>query len=72
MAEVNCLAAPVTECLVDANLPGGLYERMAMTGDSIEMGGTTVIQVTSKQSTMAHNSTEAELDAASFLGKILC
>jgi hypothetical protein len=71
MAEVNRLAPPVTECLVDANLPGGLYERMATTGGSVEMNGTTVIQVAAKQTMMAHNSTEAELDAASFLGKIL-
>jgi hypothetical protein len=35
------------------------------------MGGTTVIQIASKQTTMAHNSTEAEIDAASYLGKIL-
>jgi hypothetical protein len=72
LVEVNRLTPPVTECLVDANLPGGLYERMAMTGGSIEMGGTTVIQVASKQTTMADNSTEAKIDAASFLGKILC
>jgi hypothetical protein len=71
LVEVNRLAPPVTEWLVDANLPGGLYKRMATTGGSVEMGGTTVIQIASKQTTMAHNSTEAELDAASFLGKIL-
>jgi hypothetical protein len=71
LAEVNRLAPPVTERLVDANLPGGLYERISTTGGSVEMGGTTVIQVALKQTTMAHNSTEAEIDAASFLGKIL-
>ena len=70
-ANVSRLAPPVTECLVDANLPGGLYERMATTGGSIEMGGTTVIHVCKKQDTMAENSTEAEIDAAAFLGKIL-
>jgi hypothetical protein len=43
IGEVNRIAPPVTECLVDANLPGGLYERMATTGGSIKMGGTTVI-----------------------------
>jgi hypothetical protein len=67
--EVNRLAPPVTECLVAANLPGGLYERMATTGGSVEMGGTTVIPIASKQTTMAHNSTKAEINAASFLGK---
>ena len=35
------------------------------------MGGTTVIQICQKQTTMAENSTQAELDAAAFLGKIL-
>jgi hypothetical protein len=40
LVEVNRLAPPVTECLVNTNLPGGLYERMATTGGSIEMGGT--------------------------------
>jgi hypothetical protein len=68
LVKVNRLVPPVTECLVDANLPRGLYERMTTTGGSIEMGGTTVIQAAS----MAHNSTEAKIDVASFLGKILC
>jgi hypothetical protein len=65
------ISPPVTECLVDANLPGGLYERMATSGGSIEMGGTTVIHICQKQEAMAENSTEAELAAAAFLGKIL-
>jgi hypothetical protein len=29
IAEINRISPPITECLVDANLPGGLYERMA-------------------------------------------
>jgi hypothetical protein len=70
-AEINHLAPPVTECLVDANLPGGLYERMATTGGSIKMSGTTVISIASKHTTMAENSTEAETAAALFLGMIL-
>jgi hypothetical protein len=44
---------------------------MATTGGSVEMGGTTVIQIASKQTTMAKNLAEAKLDAASLLGKIL-
>jgi hypothetical protein len=44
-AEINRISPPITECLVDANLPGGLYERMATSGGSIEMGGTTVISI---------------------------
>jgi hypothetical protein len=47
--EVNRNAPPVIKCLVNANLPGELYEQMATTGGSIKMGGTTVIQVASKQ-----------------------
>ena len=69
--QVNRISPPITECLVDTNLPGGLYERMATTGGSIEMGGTTVIPIAQKQTTMAENSTEAELAAAAFIGKIL-
>jgi hypothetical protein len=38
---------------------------------SIEMGGTTVISIAQKQTTMAESSTEAELAAAAYLGKIL-
>jgi hypothetical protein len=71
LGEVNRIALPVTECLVNANLPGGLHERMATTGGSIEMGGTTVVPIAHKQDVMAENSTEAEIDAAVYLGKIL-
>jgi hypothetical protein len=71
LGKVNRIAPPVTECLVDANLPGGLHERMATTGGSIEMGGTTVVPIAQKQDVMAENSTEAEIDAAVYLVKIL-
>jgi hypothetical protein len=72
IGEVNHLVAPpVTECLVDANIPGGLYEQMATTGGLIEKGGTTVVPIAHKQDFMAENSTEADIDAAAYLGKIL-
>jgi hypothetical protein len=71
IGEVHRIAPPVTEWLVDANLPGGLYERMATTGGSIEMGGTAKVPIAHKQDVMAENSTEAKIDAAAFLGKIL-
>jgi hypothetical protein len=71
IAEINRISPPITECLVDANLQGGLYERMAASGGSIEMGGTTVILIAQKQTTMAESSTEAEIAAAAYLGKIL-
>jgi hypothetical protein len=70
-AEINRISPPITECLIDANLPGGLYERMATSGGSIKMGGTTVISIAQKQTTMAENSTEAEIAAVAYLGKIL-
>jgi hypothetical protein len=44
---------------------------MATSGGSIKMGGTTVISIAQKQTTMAESSTEAELAAAAYLGKIL-
>jgi hypothetical protein len=70
--QVNRLVAPpVPECLVNPNLTGGLYERMVMTGRSIEMNGITVIQIAAKQTTMAENSTKAKTHAVLFLGKIL-
>ena len=65
--EVHSVAripAPFTEAHVDANLPSGLYERIATSGGSIEMGGTTVIAVCKKQDVMAANTTESEIDAA--------
>jgi hypothetical protein len=70
-AKINRISPPIAECLVGANLPGGLYERMATSGGSIEMGGTTVISIAQKQTTMAERSTEAEIAAAAYLGKIL-
>jgi hypothetical protein len=44
---------------------------MATTGGSIEMGGTIVVPIAHKQDVMAENSTEAEIDVATYLGKIL-
>jgi hypothetical protein len=69
--EINRMSPPITECLVNANLPEGLYERMATSGGSIEMGETADISIAQKQTTMAESSTEAELAAAAYLGKIL-
>jgi hypothetical protein len=70
-AEISRISPPTTECLIDANLPGRLYERMATSGGSIEMEGTTAIFIAQKQTTMAESSTEAEIAAAADLGKIL-
>jgi hypothetical protein len=68
---VNRITPPITECLVDANLPGGLYERMATSGGSIEMGGTTTISIACKQTCMSESTTEAETAAAAYLGKVI-
>jgi hypothetical protein len=56
--------APFTEAHADSNLPGGIFERLAQAGASIEIGGTTVITICKKQDTMADNSTVAEIGAA--------
>ena len=63
--------APFTEGQVDANLPGGVFEHLAQTGGSIEMGGTTVIPICKKQDTMAENTTESEIGAAHLMVKFI-
>jgi hypothetical protein len=63
---VNRITPPITECLVDANLPGGLYEHMATSGGSIEMSGTTTISIACKQTCMSESTTEAEIAAAAY------
>jgi hypothetical protein len=68
---VNQITPPITECLADANLPGGLYECMATSGGSIEMGGTTTISIACKQTCMSESTTEAENAAAAYLGKVI-
>jgi hypothetical protein len=70
-AKIIRISPPIAECLVNANLRGGLYERVATSGGSIKMGGATVISIAQKQTTMAESSTEAEIAAAAYLGKIL-
>jgi hypothetical protein len=68
---VNRITPPITECLVNANLPGGLYERMATSGGSIKMSGTTTIYIACKQTCMSESTTEAEIAAAAYLGKVI-
>jgi hypothetical protein len=64
-SEISQISPPITECLVNENLPGRLYERLATSGGSIEMGGTTVLLTTQKQTTMAESS-EAEIAAGAY------
>jgi hypothetical protein len=61
--------APFTEAYADSNLPGGIYERHAHAGASIEISGTTVITICKKQDTMSDNSTIAEIGAANLTVK---
>jgi hypothetical protein len=56
--------APFTECFVDDNLPGGIFEKTPFLGFSIEMAGTCVFPLCCKADTPADNTTESEMDAA--------
>jgi hypothetical protein len=60
--------APFTECFVDANLPGGIYEKTPFLGFSIEMAGTCVFALCCKAETPANNTTESEMDAGNRAG----
>jgi hypothetical protein len=64
-------SAPFTECFVDANLPGGIYEKTPFLGFSIEMAGTCVFALCCKAETPADNTTESEMDAGDRAGKSL-
>jgi hypothetical protein len=64
-------SAPFTESFVDANLPGGIYEKTPFIGFSIEMAGTYVFPLCCKADTPAGNTTESEMDAANRNGKSL-
>jgi hypothetical protein len=59
------------ESFVDANLPGGIYEKTPFLGFSIEMAGTCVFPLCCKADTPAGNTTESEMDAANRSGKSL-
>ena len=64
-------AAPYTESYVDANLPGGIFEKTHFLGFAISMSGTCVFTHCRKADTPAENTTEAEMDAGNQLGKAL-
>mgnify|MGYP000361726594 CR=1 FL=1 len=63
--------APYTESYVDANLPGGIFEKTPYVGFAISMSGTCVFTHCRKADTPAENTTEAEMDAANQLGRAL-
>jgi hypothetical protein len=56
-------SVPFTESFVDANLPGGIYEKTPFLGFSIVMAGTCVVPLCCKAETSAGNTTESEMDA---------
>jgi hypothetical protein len=61
-------SAPFTESFVDANLPGGIFEKTQFLGFSIEMAGNCVFPLCCKAETHADNTTESEMDAANRVG----
>jgi hypothetical protein len=65
-------SAPFTESFVDANLPGGNYEKTLFLGFSIEMAGTCVFPLCCKADAPSGNTTESEMDTANRNGKSLC
>jgi hypothetical protein len=50
-------SAPFTESFVDANLPGGIFEKTPFLGFTIEMAGTCVFPLCCKAETRADNTT---------------
>ena len=61
---------PFVEGAVDANMPGGIFERMAQTGVSIEFNGTCVGPLSKRQPTGVDHTTDAESSAACTAGKL--
>jgi hypothetical protein len=56
---------------VDANLPGGIFEKTPYLGFSVSMSGTCVFPFCRKCDTATENTTEAEMTAGNHLGKAL-
>jgi hypothetical protein len=63
--------APYTESFVDANLPGGIFEKTPYLGFAVSMSGTCVFPFCRKCDTATKNTTEAEMTAGNHLGKAL-
>jgi hypothetical protein len=63
--------APYTESFVDANLPGGIFEKTPYLGFAVSMSGTCVFPFCRKCDTATENTTEAEMTAGNHLGKAL-
>ena len=57
---------------MDANLPGGIFEKTPFVGFAISpMSGTCVFSHCRKAATPAENTTEAEMDTVNQLGRAL-
>jgi hypothetical protein len=65
-------SAPYSECFVDANLPGGIFEKTPYLGFAVSMSGTCVFPFCRKSETVTEDTTEAERTATNHLGKALC
>jgi hypothetical protein len=64
--------APYTESFVNANLPGGIFEKTTYPGFLVCMSGTCVFPCCRKSEFATENTTAAEMTAANHLGKVLC
>jgi hypothetical protein len=62
---------PYTRSFVDANLPGGIFEKTLYLGFAVLMSGTCVYPFCRKCDTATKNTTEAEMTAGNHLGKAL-
>ena len=65
------LKPPYTDDGVDANFYGGLTERSSVIGGYVSMSGTMVMGLIKKNLGMTHNSTDAEINAAFYMGKVI-
>jgi hypothetical protein len=63
--------APYTKSFVDANLPGGIFEKTPYLGFAVLMSGTCIFPFCRKCDTATENTTEAEMTAGNHLGKAL-
>lgn len=65
------LVPPYTEGSVDANFYGGLTERASVMGGQLSMNGTCVLACSKKNTALSYNSTDAELNTAFYMGKVV-
>ena len=77
IGEINWIAAleklfgPYTEGGIDANFLGGLIEHASIMGGWIGINGTAILCFSRKNNVPAHNATDAEINAAFYIGKVV-